>query len=651
MEETQETRIREPPPPPRVYQACFRCRDAKVKCDGERPTCSQCASRNEFCGYAKNRRIRGPGKSKSKIEALEERLAAVESLLPESSKTTGTTSVTPEQIQPNQHENSPAPSPAQQKGMTPPFDSISDRFTRWNEEECTKPLERISFSPLAAQEAEIWLLEKNVQDICIELPFLQNSWFGALLSKRQDALALAPSSWWQGLFNAIIASAVLFKSHNNYFHKIGAYGWVFFRNSYAVFPELVLQGESLSAAQAVMAMILFIRRSGDMRTMAILLSTAIRMLQVRTVQERVPTPVDEENQSRIFWATFTLDAEISLNAGVSPTHTSSELQPAPRLPPAPETVANADDVFRFRAELAQAQQRLAALLNSPTTQPSDFDFLEHELNQFRSRIPLEIRPSDNESPSMTMSKEIELPTLILHLHFFNALSMLSWAHVRLLTLQLLGSGATHEAIVTQTAHHKSLSRSSARSILTTLISSCPPKLPFTTLWTLLSYPLSASISLLAVICKEPTHPEAPSDILLLSRFVTFLDGQISENSCTDLRKLRDGIAQFEQVAKDAVDVALSAGFMPVNPSLWPLSLAGGKTGRALYLLLTCEAHQPMYLAQSLLSNVGNKGTENAKKLAEILGIEWVDDAKYGPFVPESLKPATYGFVFGSQGSG
>jgi hypothetical protein len=54
----------------------------------------------------------------------------------------------------------------------------------------------------------------------------------------------------------------------------------------------------------------------------------------------------------------------------------------------------------------------------------------------------------------------------------------------------------------------------------------------------------------------------------------------------------------------------------------------------------------MYLAQSLMGNMPNRGTENAKQLAEILGIPWGENG-YGPFVPDSLIPGTYGFTFGS----
>lgn len=64
-------------------------------------------------------------------------------------------------------------------------------------------------------------------------------------------------------------------------------------------------------------------------------------------------------------------------------------------------------------------------------------------------------------------------------------------------------------------------------------------------------------------------------------------------------------------------------------------------------LLTCVTLYPMYVAQSFMGNMPNRDTGNAKQLAEILGIPWGENG-YGPFVPDSLIPATYGFTFRSD---
>ncbi|KAK3985329.1 activator of stress genes 1 [Cladorrhinum sp. PSN332] len=629
-----ETTVTNRPRRPRVLQACTRCRTGKVRCDGQTPACSPCAARNQSCVYPNSRRVRGPGKSKKRIEALEERLAAMETMLQHDGKAAMTppadTNSDPE----------PIPLPAS-KGTAPPFDSISDRLARLEQEASVNSLGRIVFSSVVAQESEIWLLEGCIDNIssCSELPFLSTSWFLEQL-KHPDALT-RPGSWWQGLFNAMIANAVMLKAHNASFENIAPYAWVFCRNSFALFPELIIQGTGTNAAQAVMAMALFMRQSGDTRTTALLLSTIIRMQNVCATQESNPSPgTEEENQGRLFWGSFILDAEMALNSGLPPAHS---IQVALTAPDPPTNEEQADTIFRLRAKLAEIQHRIATHLISPLTQPSDLSALEEQLNQLCLLTPPEIRPTD--ATPFKLTQESDVPILILHLNYFNAISMLAWASVRLLTAS--------SAPDAQTTHHKSLARSAARSMFRTLLlfKFTLYKLPFTALWTILPYPLSASLILLAVICKEPAHPDSPGDIALLSAFLDFLNKQIGDNGCIGLQRLRDGVSKFVQVAKDAVDAALGAGSMPVNPALWPLSLAGGNTGKAISLLLTCEAYQPMYLAQSFMGNVRNRDTQNAKKVAEILGIEWEDDAQYGAFVPQSLMPATYGFVFGSPGPG
>ncbi|PFH48169.1 hypothetical protein AMATHDRAFT_87287 [Amanita thiersii Skay4041] len=50
----------------RTAQACEKCRTRKAKCSGEHPTCKRCQTRGLVCEYAKEGRVRGPNKPKSK---------------------------------------------------------------------------------------------------------------------------------------------------------------------------------------------------------------------------------------------------------------------------------------------------------------------------------------------------------------------------------------------------------------------------------------------------------------------------------------------------------------------------------------------------------------------------------------------------------
>lgn len=94
------------------------------------------------------------------------------------------------------------------------------------------------------------------------------------------------------------------------------------------------------------------------------------------------------------------------------------------------------------------------------------------------------------------------------------------------------------------------------------------------------YPVSASVALLAILTKDPAHPEAKEDLPLLASFVSFLQGMVvHEGAGCDLHRMLDGISKMEKVAKDAVAAALLTPAMPVDPSLWPLTVASGRTGK------------------------------------------------------------------------
>ncbi|KAK0705796.1 hypothetical protein B0T21DRAFT_377605 [Apiosordaria backusii] len=607
---------------PRIFQACTRCRAGKIRCDARTPTCTPCGDRDHDCIYPEARRMRGPGKSKQRFEALEGRLAAMEFRLQQPEA--GTPHTSPETA-PRSDKSTPPPPAA--TGMLPSFHRISNRFARWQQEAPTKPLKRLVLSPLTPEISELWLVEESLEDCCAELPFFQIPWFLDRL-KRPDAIT-SPDAWWQGLLHATIANGVLFKIHTSSFREVAPYAWAFLKKAYAVLPELIIHGDNLAAAQAVMSMALFMRQSGDTRTTSRLLSIAVRMYQSATIrleagEKNALSSTEQENRSRFFWATFILDVETSLSTGLPPTCPEYAALSAPAPPSASDQHSI---IFNLGASLSQIQHRITTHLL--TNRQSDLHPLTAELETWRLRIPPHLRPDLHHPPPTTCESH---PLATLHLSYFSTLCKLSWTVIQHLT-----------SLSQPSDSQKSLARSSARSILSLSIS-LPLNTPFTHLYTILSHPLSACIVLLAVICKEPAHPEAPSDTSLLSQFIQFLSCLISEGC--DLHKLRDGISRFEQVAKDAVEAALGSN-MPVNPALWPLSLASGQTGKAIATLLTCEAYQPMYLAQSFLGNMPNRDTENAKRFAEILGLQWADNNGYGAFVPESLMPATYGFVFGN----
>lgn len=66
----------------RVSQACEGCRKKKIKCDGNKPTCTNCGNSGAECVYTQvPRKPRAPKKRSANIGELENRLDRIESLL------------------------------------------------------------------------------------------------------------------------------------------------------------------------------------------------------------------------------------------------------------------------------------------------------------------------------------------------------------------------------------------------------------------------------------------------------------------------------------------------------------------------------------------------------------------------------------------
>ncbi|KAK4248805.1 activator of stress genes 1 [Corynascus novoguineensis] len=575
------------------------------------------------------------GRSKQRIAALENRLAALESKLRQHEAG--------QDVLDKSLDSSNVLSGTDGSGRFPPslpLTQLFKRFTLWQQETLTKPLDIIRFSPFTLEAPEMRVIELYFCDVCEELPFLKTHWLLNRLERTSRAnVAGVSDAWWQGLAHAIIASVMHIKTVNSSFRDVAIYSWTFFRNAYAVLPELIIQGDNLGAAQAVMAMAMFMRLSADSRTTAHLVSMAIRMqllvgLHIETISESILSTDEEENRARLFWAAYMLDMEMSLNTGHPPVHANQNIAVAlpdhSRLGDGNQR----DTVFRFRSELARIQQRVSTLLTTPN-EPYILD-LESELEAWSLRLPLEIRPNWPDDPrSFRTDQAMDVSVAMLHFAYYNSLSTACWE----------SSSQAIESLERRTSRHKSVARAAARATISTL--SRFPTHTFAELWKALYYPVSASIVLLAVVCKEPAHSQAPDDLALLSWFVRYLDRLVRDEGC-DLRKMRDGISAFEKVAAHAVNTARRNSNEPVDPALWPIGQASGQTGRDVATLLTCTTYHPMHVAQSFMGNLLNRDTCNAKRLAELLGLSW-DESGYGPFVPELLMPATYGFAFASNG--
>ena len=380
----------------------------------------------------------------------------------------------------SRHPESPAPAelPGLASGQ-PAFDvkQLDERFATWHREvaEITKPFARPTLSPLAADAPEVWLVDQVLDEVCTELPFLSGPWFLDLI-KRPDAFHIA-DAWWQGLANVIIASAVFCKTHNSFFRDVAVYSWSFFRNAFAVLPELIVNGGDLGAAQAVFAMVMFMRQSADTRMTAMLLAMAIRMqhsagVYVVAAADSTSSPIQAENRNRLYWSAFIFDMDMALNTGLPPSHTLAASLPA--MDWLSDESFSASDlssergmrgtVFRLRGELAMIQQRIIAQLTVPTQ--IDLLPLQSDLETWCLKVPPPIRPdwrADSLLEGHNRKDVMDVSAAVLSLVYLNSLSMVSWISVRNLTEQMMEAQQPVEAIEIRTSHHRTMARVVARA--------------------------------------------------------------------------------------------------------------------------------------------------------------------------------------------
>jgi len=298
----------------------------------------------------------------------------------------------------------------------------------------------MSGGPVLLHDTDKWLLRNTISETFNEFPIFHAPW---LLDQLEQDLPTKNSNptWWCCVC-AIVALAIPVKALNRDFRKVAAFARAIFRTAYSDLPLMVSQGHDLQAVQAVLAMAMFSRLLGDIKTASILSSTAARMLQAYCLPGMDPDPplsqADIEKQLRAcFWAAYILDADISLHNGLSPSFSQPDIDmelPSPQyLEPGELSQAGLPvhhgTVFRLRAELSTIQSRIrrdlysANAMNIPSNElVATLLRLTTAVEGWKSRVPPEILLDSS-------SDDVSLDGAVLHLHFayYNCISMTYWA--------------------------------------------------------------------------------------------------------------------------------------------------------------------------------------------------------------------------------
>ncbi|OHW91338.1 fungal specific transcription factor domain-containing protein [Colletotrichum incanum] len=516
------------------------------------------------------------------------------------------------------------------------------------------PFKRQNFVRFPPKEYLLDLEQTVIEEVQLFCPTMTRSHFQRLIDAQYAA---DPSNNNEdparfAIINGLFGAAIRWRMANDSFEEMSASSWCYYKNAYAIFPELMARGNSVSACEALLAMATFSLGTADARTTSQLASAAARTsqilgLHIREAYTNLDT-VEMERRKRVFWATHILNTDMMVKYGLpSPFDQGEEIEfPTEDFIVVGDPATQPLNFVKSMARLSQIQMRIHQQFSPHSLQLQSGP--DHhivviacncELDEWRSSLPEDLQPDPT---ALLMTRELETPVALLHLVYFNALIKTHMALARIKNASRLHPSSpfysawlSSESLPTiEQSYSKCTSAARATIDLLRVIS---PQ-PYVHLWGILCYPVMASLILLWSSLEEPTGPHAQLNVRIMGQFVQFLAG-VKEEGC-DLQSVLDGCSKLYKIAKYVVHtqrtIRLSRPLEEDQDVREQLE--------ALRLKLSGVTDW-MHLAQGLLSNMPVLLAQAREIFADVLGMEQ-KDGEYGMFAPEMLKPHRYNVAFG-----
>ncbi|KAF5636489.1 fungal specific transcription factor factor domain protein [Fusarium sp. NRRL 52700] len=249
-----------------------------------------------------------------------------------------------------------------------------------------------------------------------------------------------PSRW--AIVNGLIAMAIQWKTDPGAHSQLTPIAWGYFKNAFAIFPELLIRGSNISTCQALLSMAIFIHGTADVRTTSSITASLARALQavgLHTTRwyEKLDRTTSEQHR-RVFWVAFCIDSDQMMKQGLSSTFGNDIGIDLPTIGvsdgPSDYTIPGTQErinVLRCMAGLAMIQSRISAELYSQralrmngTQLQGAVAELNQQLDMWKMSLPLHIRPTYDSYPS---SSQIELPVLLLTIMYHTAAGRINMA--------------------------------------------------------------------------------------------------------------------------------------------------------------------------------------------------------------------------------
>ncbi|KAK1982815.1 fungal-specific transcription factor domain-containing protein [Colletotrichum cereale] len=519
-----------------------------------------------------------------------------------------------------------------------------------------RPFKRQSFARLPPKEYLLDMEQTVIEEVQLFCPSMTSSHLSRLIDAQYaagpDNNDDNPARF--AIVNVLFATAMRWRLANDSFEQMSVSSWCYFKNAYAIFPELIVRGYDVLACEALLAMATFSLGTADVRTTSQLASAAARTLQILGLDKRETyvnlDAVERERRKRVFWAAHILNTDMMVKFGLpTPLHQGEAIEyPAEEVIAVGDTAIQPLSFVKNMARLSQIQMRIHERfsqynlhLQSGTDHHAVVVACKHELKEWRSSLPGDLQP---DPAALLTTRELETPVALLHLVYLNALIKTHMALARMENASRLHPSSPlysawlgSESLPTiEQSNAKCTSAARATIDLLRLI----PSQPYVHIWALLCYPVMASLVLLWSSLEEPTGPHAQINVRTMGQFVQFLAG-VKEEGC-DVRSVLDGCSKLYKIAKYVVHTQRTNRFSR------PLEEDQDVRDQleALRVKLSSVTDW-MHLAQGLLSNMPVLVSQAREIFAEVLGMEQ-KDGEYGLFAPESLQPHRHNVSFGPE---
>ncbi|EXJ82864.1 hypothetical protein A1O3_06679 [Capronia epimyces CBS 606.96] len=369
--------------------------------------------------------------------------------------------------------------------------------------------------------------------------------------------------WWASL-NAALAVGIRLQNPADTSRESSAQAWGYMHNALSVLPELTMRSDDLLSAQALLCMAVFTRGNGEPPSSAMLVSSALRLLQIMGLRQGKPSterdPVIARQSNRTFWFAYMLDTENTMVSNLpllqDPSTLNIEL-PAEESPDGLGTIPLEDgtgqfNLFRAMSELSVIAAKAFQALYAPNVrQRPETEIvktmldLEQQLEEWKAAIDIDFQP---EYEINTADPYLRHYILVLHFQYYTCLSNI---HFAALTLRRsTGDTSCQNQIISSRAIYSSCARAMVR--MTRNVAVDIPAF----VWRILCYPILASMALFVGIREDPTAPRALTDAALLGSWTSLLS-KMKDHDSGSVGQIRRLLLELERLSREVVNQAQS----------------------------------------------------------------------------------------------